>query len=66
MPVCKIIVGKMLGQDVVREIENVPLSNGTINRCADDILHYAEEVLRDKLKNNSFFIQVDKSNRFHQ
>jgi hypothetical protein len=25
MPVCKIIVGKMLGRDWVREIENVPL-----------------------------------------
>jgi hypothetical protein len=31
MPACKIIVDKMLGQDAVREIENVSLSNSTIN-----------------------------------
>jgi hypothetical protein len=36
MPACKIIVSKILGQEAVREIENVPLSNSTINRCIDD------------------------------
>jgi hypothetical protein len=49
----------MPGQDAVRETENVPLSNSTIN----DMSHDAEEVLRDKLKKKT--IQVDKSNRFH-
>jgi hypothetical protein len=38
MLACKIIVG----QDGVRETENVPLSNSTINRCIDDMLHDTE------------------------
>jgi hypothetical protein len=38
----------------------------TINRHTDDMSHDAEEVLQDKLKNNSSSIQVDKVNRFHQ
>jgi hypothetical protein len=41
MPACKIIVGKMLGKDAVRD------------RRIDDMLHDTEEVLCDKLKNNS-------------
>jgi hypothetical protein len=41
---------KMLGQDAVREIENVPLSNSTTNRCIDDMSHDAEDVLCDKTK----------------
>jgi hypothetical protein len=65
MPECKITVGKMLGQDAVRETENVPLSNSTINRRMNDMLHDAEEFLRDKLKNNSLSIQVDTCKRFH-
>jgi cobalamin biosynthesis Co2+ chelatase CbiK len=51
-------MGKMLRQDAVREIKNVPLSNSTTNRRIDDMSHNAEEVLCDKLKNNSFSIQV--------
>jgi hypothetical protein len=31
MPACKITVGKMLKQDAVPQIENVPLSNSTID-----------------------------------
>jgi hypothetical protein len=46
IPTCKIVVGKMLGQDAVREIENVPLSKSTINRNTDDIPHDDQEVLR--------------------
>jgi hypothetical protein len=37
MLACKIIVGKMLGQDAVRENGNVPLLNSTINKCIDDM-----------------------------
>jgi hypothetical protein len=37
MPACKIIVSKMLGQEAVREIEKVPLSNSTISRRIDDV-----------------------------
>jgi cobalamin biosynthesis Co2+ chelatase CbiK len=59
MPVCKIIVDKVLAQNAVREIENVPLLNSTINRRIDDMSHDAEDVLRDKLKNNIFSILVD-------
>ncbi|XP_072909831.1 zinc finger BED domain-containing protein 5-like isoform X6 [Hemitrygon akajei] len=64
MPACKIIVGKMLGQDAVREIEKVSLSNSTIGRRIGDMSHDAEEVLCDKLKSNSFSIQVDESTDF--
>jgi hypothetical protein len=53
MAACKIIVGKMLEQDAVQEIVNVPLSNRTINRHTDDMSHNTEEVLCDKLKDNS-------------
>jgi hypothetical protein len=35
-----------------------------INRCIDDMSHGAEEVLSDKLKNNSFSIQIDESKDF--
>jgi hypothetical protein len=56
MQECKILMGKMLGQAAVWEIENVPLSNSTINRCIGDMLHVAEEALCDKLKNYNFSI----------
>jgi hypothetical protein len=58
IPACKIVVDKMLGQDAEREIENVPFSNSTINRCTADMSHDAEEILRDKLKNNSSSLEV--------
>jgi hypothetical protein len=64
MPACKIVESKILGQDKVREIENVPLSNSKINRCIDDMSHDAEDVLWDKLKNKSFSVQVDESTNF--
>jgi hypothetical protein len=64
MPACKIIVGKMLGQDAVREIENVPLSNSTTKRRSDGKSHDAEELLCDELKNNRFSIQIDESTYF--
>jgi hypothetical protein len=41
-PACNIIVGKMLGRDAVREIENVPLSNSIINRPINDMSNDAE------------------------
>jgi hypothetical protein len=44
MPARKIIMRKMLGQDAVREIENVPHSNSTISRHTDDISHDAEDI----------------------
>jgi hypothetical protein len=56
--------GKVLGQDALREIENVPFSNSTINRRAEYMSHDAEEDFCDKLKNNSFSIQVDESTNF--
>jgi hypothetical protein len=66
MLACNIIVGKMLGQDAVQEIENVPLSNTTINRRTEDMSQDAEKVLCDNLKNYIFSIQVDESNSFHK
>lgn len=50
MPASKIIVGKILEQDALREIENIPLSNSRINRDIDDMSHDSQEVLHDKLK----------------
>jgi hypothetical protein len=47
MLACKIIVGKIMGQDAVRETENVPLTNSTINKHIEDMPRDAEEVLRD-------------------
>jgi cobalamin biosynthesis Co2+ chelatase CbiK len=64
MPAYKIMVDQMLGQDTVREIENIPLSNSTINRRINDISHDAEEVLCNELKNNNFSIQVVESTDF--
>ena len=61
MPACKIIVGTMLEQNAVQEIENVPLSDSTISRRIDDMSHDVEEVRCDKLKSSSFSIQVDGS-----
>jgi hypothetical protein len=54
----------MLGLDAVREIENVPHSNSTINRHTDDMSHDAEEIFCDKLKNNSFSSEVYESTDF--
>jgi hypothetical protein len=64
IPACKIKVGKMLGQDAVQETEDVPLSNSMINKHTDNMSHDAEEILCDKLKNNSFSVQVDESTEF--
>lgn len=61
MPACQILVGKMLGQNAVRAIENVPLSDNTLSRRTDDMSRDAEEVLCDNLINGSFCIQVDES-----
>jgi hypothetical protein len=47
-------VGKVLGQDDVQEIENISLSNSTINRHTDAMSHDAEGILHDKAKNNKF------------
>jgi hypothetical protein len=54
----KIVVRKTLGQDAVQEIENVPLSKSTVSRYTGELPHDAQEVLRYKLKNISFYIQV--------
>jgi hypothetical protein len=64
MPACRIIVSKMLGQDAAWEIEKVALSKSTISRRIDDMSHDAEEFLCNKLKNNSFSIQVDEPTDF--
>jgi hypothetical protein len=61
MPACKIIGSKLLGQHTVREIENVPLCNSMTGPRIDGMSHDAEEVLCNKVKNNSFSVQVDES-----
>jgi cobalamin biosynthesis Co2+ chelatase CbiK len=48
----------MLAQDEVREAENVPLSNSTINKRTDDMSHDAEEVFSDKMKNKGFLSKL--------
>jgi hypothetical protein len=65
IPACQTVVDKMQGQDAIQEIENVLFSSSTINRCTGDMSHDVEEILRDKLKNSSFSLQVgstDSSN----
>jgi hypothetical protein len=64
IPACNIIVSKMLGQDAVQETEKIPISNSTISKHIDDMAHDAEEVLCNKLENNSFSIKVDESTDF--
>jgi hypothetical protein len=64
MSACKIIVGKMLGQDAVRKNENIPHSNSMKNRPIGDMSDDAEEVLRNKLKNNTFSTHIDESTYF--
>lgn len=61
MPACKIIVSKMFGEEFVRKIENIPLSNNTISRRISDMSYDVEDFLCDKLKNSKFSIQVDES-----
>jgi hypothetical protein len=51
----------MLGKNAVREIENVTLSDRMIYSRVDDMSHDAEDILYNKLKNNSFSILVVES-----
>ena len=48
LPACKIIVGKMLGQNAVQEMEEVPLSDNAISRRIDYMAHDSEEVFCGK------------------
>lgn len=45
---------KILGPDAVQENEKVSMSENTINWHINDMSHDVEEVLYDKVKNNSF------------
>lgn len=69
MPACKIIVGKVLGEDAVREIENISLSNTVVSQRIRDMSRDAEEVLCEKLKSSHFSINVhtstDSANKCH-
>lgn len=69
MPACKIIVSKVLGEDAVREIENIPLSNTVVSQRVRDMSRDAEEVLCEKLKTSSFSVNVhtstDSANKCH-
>jgi hypothetical protein len=64
VPACKIIIGKMLGQDTVWENENLPLSGSTTNGRIDGMSLDDEDFLSDKLKNNAFSLHFDMSTTF--
>lgn len=57
MPICKIKVGKILGENAVWKFENISLSHNkyiVYNYMSDDV----ENVLCDKLKNDIFSIKL--------
>jgi hypothetical protein len=58
MPACTITVRTMIGKVAESEIEEVPVSDNTINRRVDDVPHDVEDVLS---KNTNFPLQFDES-----
>lgn len=69
MPACKIIVGKVLGEDAVREIERVPLSSKVISQHVKDMSVKSEAALCERLRDSNFSIKVhtsgDSANKCH-
>ena len=63
LPACKaIIVNKMLGPDVAKEIAKVPLSDNTISRRIDDMSADMESIVLGKMCiSGTFALQLDES-----
>lgn len=61
-PCIKDAVRCMLGEEHVRKMNSIPLSNNTINRRIQDISEEIEATVIDRIKDSKFFaIQVDES-----
>ncbi len=61
MPVCKITVRAMLGEEVKSELSKVPVSDNTISRRVDDLPNNISGILSEILQNNGFALQVNES-----
>ena len=61
MPACKIIVKAMIGEEAVREISKVPVSDNAVSRRVDDMSRNISDILSEILKHAKFALQVDES-----
>ncbi|XP_066943480.1 protein FAM200A-like [Macrobrachium rosenbergii] len=57
----KIIVKTMVGEEAVREISKVPVSDTTVSRRVDDMSRNISDILSEILKHTKFALQVDES-----
>ena len=61
LPACKIMVKCMFGEKFEKELNNIPLSNDTINRRILDISKNIEGTVQKKISNSNFALTVDES-----
>ena len=62
LPACKAIVNEMLGPDMVKDIDKIPLSDNTIARRIDDMSADIETVVFEKINiSKKFALQLDES-----
>ena len=60
-PACLEMVQRMVGEEVAKEIEKVPLSNNTVTRRVGEMSSDIRDHTLDKIKSNPFAIQLDES-----
>ncbi|GFX82814.1 SCAN domain-containing protein 3 [Trichonephila clavipes] len=61
LPAAIEIVETMFGDNFAKELQSIPLSNGTVSRQIDDLAGDVEQQLFGKLRDKLFSIQLDEA-----